>query len=427
MNSRPLPDELTEQADAKPLAGCGPLSSALATSAVPLKQQVFECVRAAGQIARVDVARQVDVSPATVTAAVQDLMAMGLLAEVETRPRDRHRGRPPVALAVRGDAGVVVGMKLSDKQHSAIVLDLAGKTRGKATLSAVPRGQFAEDLVSDAKRLYDAALSNADVPSAAVQALGVGLPGRVDHATGGVFWSPLLIEADPDFRARLTNSLGVLATVDNDANMVTLAELWFGAGRKMRNFAVVTIEQGVGMGMVIDHSVYRGARGFAMELGHMKVQLDGALCRCGQRGCLEAYLADYALVREASTALNWTPPVGAEGQILLESLFDEAKAGNEAARTIFRRAGRFLAVALANVTNLFDPATIILSGERLRFDYLYAETVLTEMRAMSMIRPDAGPRVEVNAWGGLVWAQGAAALALADSTSAVVSGLRGVP
>ena len=85
---------------------------------------------------------------------------------------------------------------------------------------------------------------------------------------------------------------------------MTLAELWFGAGRALSNFAVITIEHGVGMGFVSDNRLFRGAHSMGLELGHSKVQLDGALCRCGQRGCLEAYLADYALAREASTALD---------------------------------------------------------------------------------------------------------------------------
>jgi predicted NBD/HSP70 family sugar kinase len=203
--------------------------------------------------------------------------------------------------------------------------------------------------------------------------------------------------------------------------MVTLAELWFGAGRALADFAVVTIEHGVGMGLVLNHRLYRGAMGQGMEFGHTKVQLDGALCRCGQRGCLEAYVADYALGREASTALNWGNRAGSP-HVLLESLYEQAKAGNAAARAIFDRAGRYLAVGLANIVNLFDPRLIVLSGERMRYDYLYAEEVLTEMVALTLNTGRKPPRVEINAWGDLVWAQGAAALALDAATARALAG-----
>jgi predicted NBD/HSP70 family sugar kinase len=101
-----------------------------------------------------------------------------------------------------------------------------------------------------------------------------------------------------------------------------------------------------------------------MEIGHTKVQLDGALCRCGQRGCLEAYVADYALVREADDRAQLGQPRGASPQILLESLYDHAKAGNQAARSDLPPRRALSGLGLANVVNLFDPSLIILSGER---------------------------------------------------------------
>ena len=131
-------------------------------------------------------------------------------------------------------------------------------------------------------------------------------------------------------------------------------------------------------------------------------------------------MADYALAREATTALNWGHKEGQSIGVLLESLYDHAKAGNATAKSIFRRAGRYLAVGLSNVINLFDPALIILSGERMRYDYLYAEEVLAEMRGLGL--PGARPpvRVEIHAWGDLVWAQGATALALSAVTDAAL-------
>ncbi len=149
------------------------------------------------------------------------------------------------------------------------------------------------------------------------------------------------------------------------------------------------------------------------------MQLDGALCRCGQRGCLEAYVADYALAREATTALNLTREMPIN--VLLESLYDHAKAGNSAARSIFRRAGRYLAVGLSNVVNLFDPALIILSGERMRFDYLYAADTLAEMDALAINTGRPRAPIEIHAWGDLLWAHGAAALALSEVTDRLLT------
>ncbi|MFD2173023.1 ROK family transcriptional regulator [Rhodobacter lacus] len=397
--------------------GCGPLIQPLTDTARPLRQQIFERVRAAGQMARVQLAKELCISPASVTTITSELIDAGLLEAVETlREGEGGRGRPAVALRVRPNTRLVVGIKLSDREHTAVLVDFAGTMLAG---EAIPRdpGPMALDAILDAaERLLDRVCTRAGVAREAVEAVGLGVPGFVDCDSGVVHWSPVLLHRHVALQAALRARLGRTVFVDNDANLVTLAELWFGAGRRLSDFAVVTIEHGVGMGFVINHRIYRGSRGMGMELGHTKVQLDGALCRCGQRGCLEAYVADYALVREAQTALNL--PLGEMQSVgvMLESLFDHAKAGNAAARSIFRRAGRYLAVGLSNIVNLFDPELIILSGERMRYDYLYASETLSEMHAMMLDTGRDAPQIETHAWGDLLWAHGAAALALHELT-----------
>ena len=398
--------------------GCGPLIQSYDNTPRSLRIQVFDRVRAAGLISRADLAKDLGVSPASVTSVVSELIEAGMIHEVATPKREgeSNRGRPPVALGVRPEAGYVAGLKLSDHRHAAIITDFAGNTISEAEIRHGILQQETDMVIRDVVRLLDDALGQAGLAQTDLSAIGLGLPGVVDSATGQVMWSPLMREQGVGLGPMLEEQLGRPVRVDNDANLVTLAELWFGAGRARSDFAVVTIEHGVGMGVVINHRLYRGAMGLGLEIGHTKVQLDGALCRCGQRGCLEAYVADYALVREATTALNWGNRGVQSQQILLESLYDHAKAGNQSARAIFKRAGRYLALGLANIVNLFDPALILLSGERMRYDYLYAEEVLTAMRDMTLETNRPAPVVEIRAWGDQVWARGAAALALETAT-----------
>ncbi|ETX29776.1 ROK family transcriptional regulator [Roseivivax isoporae] len=397
--------------------GCGPLIAPMSESMRPLRQQIFERVRAAGSLSRAQIAKELGVSPASVTLQTSDLIERGFLEEISIPrdPADGGRGRPPVALGVRPGAFCAAGMKLSDCEHTAVILDFAGAELGSATAPA--RGVEAPaDMIRIAAELLDDACARAGIARDALSAVGIGVPGFIDSERGHVHWSPVLSERDIAFADLLSARLGLPVRIDNDANLVALAELWFGVGRSMPDFAVVTIEHGVGMGLVVNHRLYRGARGLGMELGHIKVQLDGALCRCGQRGCLEAYIADYALAREATVALNRIDKAALPIRVLLESLYDHAKAGNGAARAIFHRAGRYLALGLANVVNLFDPRLIILSGERMRYDYLYAQETLAEMERHVLNSGRPVPQIEVHAWGDLLWGYGAAALALSDVT-----------
>ncbi len=406
-------------------SGCGPLLSAGSDDAKPLRQQIFEHVRAAGSATRTDVTRALGISAGSATTLTADLIAAGLLREVAGLPREPGRGRPAVALAVVPEARYVIGIKLSDETHSAVLTDFAGHMVADATLPTPPARKSLDALMEEVDVLMDLVLKDVGKALADVAAVGIGMSGIVDNDTGTVPWSPLLSDRDTAIERAFVDRFGIPLHVDNDANVLTLAELWFGAGRTMSDFAVVTIEHGVGMGLVLDNRLFRGSRGMGLELGHTKVQLDGALCRCGQRGCLEAYLADYALAREAATALHRNPRNLQSPNAMLDALFSQAKAGNEAARTIFRRAGRYLSIGLSNVIQLFDPGLIILSGERMQYDYLYADEVLAEMQKLTLSDGRTPCRIETHAWGDLVWARGATALALAAVTDTALGGIRG--
>lgn len=406
--------------------GCGPLIPPLAETLRPLRQQVFERVRAAGQIARVQVAKDLGVSPASVTTLTSELIEAGLIVEIAAvRETDSGRGRPTVALGVRGGAHLVAGLKVSDRDMSAVIVDFAGKLLVSHHVERPPSALEPGALLAAIEDLVDTVTGMIGAERSALSAVGIGMPGYLEANTGRVIWSSVLTERSYPLAAMAGARLGVPVQIDNDANLCAMAELWFGAGRGRSDFAVVTIEHGLGMGMVLNHRIYRGALGVGMELGHTKVQLDGALCRCGQRGCLEAYVADYALVREATTALNWTQLEGQSMLVLLESLYENAKAGNQAAQSIFRRAGRYLALGLANVVNLFDPALIILAGARMRFDYLYAADALAEMKALVLDTGRPMPVIQINTWGDSIWAHGAAALALAAVTEGLLAPPRG--
>jgi predicted NBD/HSP70 family sugar kinase len=355
-----------------------------------------------------------------VTALTADLIADGFLREVGSVTREAIRGRPPVALELVPEALHVIGVKLSDDRHTAVLTDFGGSLLASASLDAASEKTTANALLRETEILIKQLCDIAQILPHSISAIGVGISGIVDCKTGIVAWSPLLRDLDIALGDLFATHFGTPVLIDNDANVLTLAELWFGAGRALSNFVVVTIENGVGMGFVIDNQLFRGAHGMGLELGHTKVQLDGALCRCGQRGCLEAYLADYALAREASTLLGISPDKAQNLPEVLKQLYEKAAAGAPVVRTIFQRARRYLAVALSNIIHLFDPELIILSGQLMRYDFLNAKEMQLEMQALALHHSRHETRIEIQSWGDMVWARGATALALNELTKTVV-------
>ena len=385
----------------------------------PLKLRVFENVRASGRTTRKDITRALGISAGSATTLTADLIQKGLLKEVAEPAKELGRGRPTVALEVVPSAAFVVGIKLAFHHHSAVLLDLAGNVVGTTVLPAPDRRRGLPQLMQEIGALIDQLLAENGKALSQIHGIGIGLPGIVNYDTGLVIWSSLLIDRNQDLRAAFGQTYDVPLFIDNDTNMLTLAELWFGIGRDMTDFAVVTIEDGVGMGLVTGNQLYRGTHGMGLELGHTKVQLDGALCACGQRGCLEAYLADYALTREAATALAPASKDRADDDTM-DQLFEQAKAGNVAAETIFRRAGRYLSVGLSNVVQLFDPPLIILSGKRMQHNYLYADTVRDQMQELTLSDGRQPCAIAIHAWDDLVWARGATVPALVAATKAMI-------
>ncbi|MEO1494596.1 MAG: ROK family transcriptional regulator [Pseudomonadota bacterium] len=367
-------------------------------------------IRRRGETSRVDIAAALGLSAATVTAIVTDLLAQGLVRETDTVAAS-GRGRPRRQITLNPTARFVAGAKLNRASITVAILDFSGDVLADVE-APLPEGQIGHDILVDTlKNAFAEALGGAGLDARDIVGFGMGVPGFVERETGLCHWSPILQGTPVNVREMLEREIPCPVAVDNDANLATLAELWFGHGRDHRDFLVVTVEHGVGLGVVIDGRLYRGACGLGAEFGHTKVQIDGALCRCGQRGCLEAYVADFALAREAVTALS-AQDLPTDTGALIDLLADRARAGDLAPAAIFRRAGRMLGLGLANLVNLFDPSLIVLTGGWMHNHNLMMEGVTRSVEENSLRTGRERVRIETHRWGDGLWARGAGALAL---------------
>lgn len=387
------------------------------------RRRLLQQIRQAGQIPRIELADRTGISRATVTTITAEFLQKGLIEEIhpeDTGP-DARRGRPRVNLKMRGDAHLVAGVKVAHRSLSLVLLNFEGTRLATLETGLASPVLDTTDLAREIRAAVTDLARKAGRHPSEISGVGVGIAGMVQAPGGFVYWSPSLFQRNIEFGTLLTKTLGVPAFVDNDANLVAIAEKTIGLGQSHSDFIVVTIESGVGMGLVIGGELYRGTRGCGAEFGHTKVHLDGALCRCGQRGCLEAYVADYALVREAKTMPGADPRTDPATSI--EDLLNAARSGDAMARSIVDRAGRVFAMGLANLVNIFDPELIILAGERMQLDHLYAEAVIADMRKLIVQIDKAPPEVVVHKWDDQMWAHGAAAYALDQVSEIAVAGL----
>ncbi|GGB60798.1 sugar kinase [Roseibium aquae] len=330
---------------------------------------ILQALRRQGPMARIDLGQITQLSPATVTAITSDLLDQGLIEGIEAdEPKGpQGRGRPRSMLRLNPDAACVIAIRLSVNSIEMALANFTGETfftkRAAFNSAAADAKSFPPILIAAIRSfLEDAKLS----PDKVLE-IGIAAQGVVETETGLVAWSPAFSGRKIPIVQPLSEAFHADCALSNDTNMITEALHWSDPDRYSGTFAVVMLDYGVGMGLYLDDHLFSGANGTAAEFGHANHIPGGALCRCGKRGCLEAYLSDYALVRAADGLPETTSPDGiAAGQSGLATLIDRAKAGESGALQAFHQAGTVLGYGLARIVALIDPKRIVLTGAAVR-------------------------------------------------------------
>lgn len=369
---------------------------------------ILNTIKSHGDISRAEIARLTGLSPATVSAITTDLIGENLV--LEHAEGDSSGGRPPILLRLNPQGGYVIGIKVTEQYLIGALADLTASVVAKQVLE-LPDHNL-EDVLAGVVNMVALLVQKGGLRKKQVLGVGIGLAGVVDSNRGILKHSPIFGWHEVPLRDLLQSRLRIPVYVDNDVNTLTLSEKWFGAARTVENFLVITIGRGVGMGIVVQGQIYHGHGGGAGEFGHVVVDPQGPPCHCGGRGCLETFVADPGLLRQARDAWQRGElPVMVER---IEDLITLAEDGNQYAQRLFAQAGGLLGLQVANLINILDPEMIIIGGEGTR----NGEWMFVPMRqaiaqyVMPGLRNSA--EIRVDPWGDDAWARGAASLVLGE-------------
>jgi predicted NBD/HSP70 family sugar kinase len=351
--------------------------------------RLVEVLRRQGPLPRVELARSTGLSFPAISAITSKLMAEELLCEAETEtgpamvwPDDtdeedtdglygRRRGRPAVLLTLNPAFGRIVAVSLRMNLIETLIADFRGFGLAQSRLALETRALDVGALCDLVIAQIDAMLDATDTPRHRLLGIGIALQGIVNADTGRHLWSPALSVTDIDLATPMRQAFGVEVVIANDAVAVALSLAAAEPALAQGLSATIMVGHGVGMGVVVDGEARWGA-GAGSEIGHVKLAPEGPQCRCGQRGCIEAYLADYALYRDARTFLDLPPAVSqqpSEAQMAL--LRERALGGDPRLEHLFRQAGRALAEAVAATISVLRPHHVILAGPGLQaFDIM---------------------------------------------------------
>lgn len=297
-------------------------------------------------VTQAEAARLTGLAAATVSNIVRELTAAGI---VETEPGSGRRG---TVLRIARSAGLVAALDFGHTHVAAAVADLAGVVLAEERSPLDAEHAYADGLAL-AARLLDTALAGVGATRSDVRMVCVGLPAPLEASV--VRASAILPGwVGVDARAVTEAVLGLPVHVENDANLGAIAEHRVGAAKGLHNVVFVKSSSGVGGGLIVEDRLFRGSRGMAGEIGHLTIDEQGPLCRCGSRGCLEAYTSTTTLA-----ALFAGPGSGAG----MEQLITAAHEGNVAARRVFEDAGLHLGWGLASIVNLVNPDVVVVGGD----------------------------------------------------------------
>ena len=367
------------------------------------RQRVVDVLRLRGRTSQADLARATGLSRTTIHTVVVELKEAGVVLEVDGARPGGSSGRPAVQLVLQNTSRAVLGIDFGHSHVQVAVADLAHNVLAERHRD-LDVNHRAKEALDAAGEMAAEVLAEAGIDRSRVVAAGIGIPGPVDRERGTA-GSATILPGWVGLRIAdaMQKRLGLPVDIENDANLGALAELTWGAGRECSNFAYIKAATGIGAGLVIDGALLRGATGTAGEIGHTTLDERGALCYCGNRGCLETVASGPAITRLVAEGNGEAPT--------LAEVIERAAAGDIRCRRAISDAGREIGVAVAGLCNLINPERVIIGGLLSRAGNILLQPIRESIRRHAV--QAAAERVDVLAASFVERAELLGALALA--------------
>ncbi len=376
---------------------------------------LFNLIRAHAPISRPQLATLSGLSQVTVLKITNNLIERQLVLENEYA--ESTGGRRAGLLEINPEGRFVVGLMSQSSSLTGVILNLNSDPVYSQHWNIVLYDNYPQAIDLIAQCVEELFLKSG-IPREKIIGVGLGMGGLIDAERGCCIDSWMMNWQNVEISRSLEELLGIFVFLDNDVNCLAIYEKLFGQGQPYQHFLVVAIGRGVGLGIVVNGDLYRGAFGGAGEFGHTTVTTGGRLCACGNHGCLESYISESGIVKnylEYVYATTYSLEKGIQEPTIFE-VVERARNGDEAAIAAFQRAGILLGVSLANLVNIFNPECVELSGPDVDDGILTGDLLLEPMhqafkqQLFSQIGKDLHFIVERRGFES--WASGAGSLVL---------------
>ncbi|MET7822543.1 ROK family transcriptional regulator [Micromonospora zamorensis] len=312
-----------------------------------------------GPLTRQDLVRSTGLSQPAVSNVVADMIDEGLVAEAGAAESDG--GRPSMLLRIAPRFAFVVGVDVGETRVRVELFDFAMTLLASIEYPLDPARTEPDLVAGHVVAGIDAVTAQAQVAPGDVLGVGIGVSGVVEQGAEAVVHAQALGWDRVPLERLIGAGTNLPLHIDNGAKTLGQAEMWFGAGRGARHAVFALVGSGVGASVVTNGATYRGASSSAGEWGHTTLVYGGRACRCGARGCLEAYVGAEAIIDRYREARRGRPVPGEDEESQIAALVAAAETSATARRVLDDTAG-YLGAGVANLINLFNPERVVLGG-----------------------------------------------------------------
>ncbi|WP_077328617.1 ROK family transcriptional regulator [Virgibacillus siamensis] len=374
------------------------------------KSIILNKIRTDAPISRAQIAKDTAITPPTVGSIVKELIEQGIVMESDVG--ESKGGRKPTMLMIDNEHFYIIGVDAGPETVDCVLADLSGviveRTSQKLVLP-ITNNQFLKIL----KETIGAILKTFTVEMEKLVGIGIAMHGVVNVETGTSIYAPNLNLSNIPIKAELEKEFGIMAKVENDARAMALGESWFGNHGHVESMTAVNLGRGVGAGHVINGKLYHGATDIAGEIGHMMIDLQGEICECGNRGCLQTMVSGPAIVRRAKRALQLITQPEIES-LTGQKVFQLACDGNKICDNILKETGTYIGIGLTNLIHMFNPGKIILSGGVTNAEAFILEPARQSIKQLALTSETAKTEVVISKLGGDATILGAVSLLLVE-------------
>jgi len=354
------------------------------------RHRILQTLRQQGPLSRAEIGRQTGLSQAALSTQIGLMSEQGIVTSENKNTDIQKRGRPKTTVALDSDAALVVTVALTIDQLRFCVVNYAGETVAQSDQSLDTRTLDADQAVHTITSGVSSVIRPFGV--AKLKAISLGFQGVTDSSSGELLWSPILTINKVPIGTLLKTRFGVPVTVNNDCGLIAKALHQRQKQTLGDSFAAVLFSHGIGLGLYIAGKPFTGAHSSALELGHVQYEKDGALCRCGKRGCIEAYAAKYGILRAATLLSPLSTPSGPIDQTTIEKLSADARR-KKPERAAFELAGKAIGFGLATLFTLLDPLPVALVGHNVETVDLMRDDIERELKSHGNNRDESIPAI----------------------------------